>query len=142
MEGKNFFSTFSAFVVKSVHVTKTKVIFPSVYSCEKIFFILKILRNVFKFSRFNRLLFCGVFSLCVCLCTISQLWEETLPPIVNRGESRGGAIGAIAPPTTYESNFIHNDFCSLENNIPDIRPFCRPLFCHSSVVNFTSSLLQ
>jgi len=22
-----------------------------------------------------------------------------------------------------------------ENNIRDIRPFCRPLFCHSSVVN-------
>jgi len=26
-----------------------------------------------------------------------------------RGGSRGG-IGAIAPPKTYESNFIHNDF--------------------------------
>jgi len=29
-----------------------------------------------------------------------------------------------------------------ENNIRDIRPLCRPLFCHSSVVKHTSSLLQ
>jgi len=29
-----------------------------------------------------------------------------------------------------------------ENSIRDIRPFCRPLFCHSSVVKYTSSLLQ
>jgi len=26
--------------------------------------------------------------------------------------------------------------------IRDTRPFCRPLFCHSSVVKYTSSLLQ
>jgi len=29
-----------------------------------------------------------------------------------------------------------------ENNIRDIKPFCRPLFCHSSGVEYTSSLLQ
>ena len=29
-----------------------------------------------------------------------------------------------------------------ENGIHHIRPFCRPLFCHSNVVKYTSSLLQ
>jgi len=33
-------------------------------------------------------------------------------------------------------------FYNSENSIRDIRPFCRPLFCHSSVVKYTSSLLQ
>jgi len=32
-------------------------------------------------------------------------------------------------------------FYNLENNIRDKSPFCRPLFCHISVVNYTSSLL-
>jgi len=30
----------------------------------------------------------------------------------------------------------------LENNIRDVRPFCRPLFCHSSFERYTSSILQ
>jgi len=30
---------------------------------------------------------------------------------------------------------------NLENSISDIRPFCRPLFSHSGVVKYTSSLL-
>jgi len=46
------------------------------------------------------------------------------------------------PATTCEGNFIHQNFCNLENNIRDIRPFCRPLFCHSSVVKYSSFLLQ
>jgi len=29
-----------------------------------------------------------------------------------------------------------------ENNIRDVRPFCRPLFCQSSFVKYSSSLLQ
>jgi len=29
-----------------------------------------------------------------------------------------------------------------ENSIRDIKPFCRPLFCHSHVVKYTSSFLQ
>jgi len=32
--------------------------------------------------------------------------------------------------------------CNSENSIRDIRPFCRPLFFHSSGVKNTSSLLQ
>jgi len=33
-------------------------------------------------------------------------------------------------------------FYDAENSIRDVRPFCRSLFCHSSVVTYTSSLLQ
>ena len=33
-------------------------------------------------------------------------------------------------------------FYNSENSMPDIRSFCRPLFCHSSVVKYKSSLLQ
>ena len=54
----------------------------------------------------------------------------------------GGAIGAIAPlkPTKVTSfTMILNDS---ENSICDKRPFCYPLFCHSSVAKSTSSLLQ
>ena len=50
--------------------------------------------------------------------------------------------GAIAPPTeTYQSNFSHHDIVyNLENGIRDIRPFCHPLFCHSSIVKYFISL--
>ena len=43
---------------------------------------------------------------------------------------------------TYKSNFSHHDFYNSENNIRDINPFCRPLFCNSSVVKYTSLVLQ
>jgi len=33
-------------------------------------------------------------------------------------------------------------FYNLENSIRDIRPFCHPQFCYSSIVKDTSSLLQ
>jgi len=54
--------------------------------------------------------------------------------------------GAIAPPKIYyfiqhESNFIHHDFVQSPKNIHDIRQLCRPLFCRSSVVKYTSLLL-
>ena len=64
-------------------------------------------------------------------------WERQDEP----GADPGGAIGAIASPKTYESNFtmiLYNP----ENSIRDIRRFCDPLFCRSSVVKYTSSLLQ
>jgi len=55
-----------------------------------------------------------------------------------------GAIGTIVPPPlkhrkeTLFTMILYNS----ENNIPYIRPFCRPLLCHSSVVKYTSFLLQ
>ena len=33
-------------------------------------------------------------------------------------------------------------FYNSENSVRDLRPFCRPLFCHSSVLKYTWSLLQ
>jgi len=36
-------------------------------------------------------------------------WKANLMSCSYRGGSRG-AVGAIAPPKTYESNFIHRDF--------------------------------
>jgi len=61
----------------------------------------------------------------------------------NQGRIQEGATGAIAPPKTCESIFIHHNFRNSENNIGDISPFRRLFFCHSSsVVKYTSSLLQ
>jgi len=51
------------------------------------------------------------------------------------------AIGAIALFKTYESNFVHHDFVQFVKQHSQW-PFCRPLFCHSSVVMYTSSPLH
>ena len=48
------------------------------------------------------------------------------------GGSRGGAIEAVVPPKTYESNLIIMILCNSVKQ-HDMKPFCRPLFCHSSV---------
>jgi len=50
---------------------------------------------------------------------------------------------AIAPPlkptkVTLFTTILYNS----ENSIRDVRRICRPLFCHSRFVNYTSSLLQ
>ena len=55
------------------------------------------------------------------------------------GES-WGEIGAIL--NKRKVSLFTQIFYNSENNIRDISPFCRPLFCHSSVVKYTSSLLQ
>jgi len=58
------------------------------------------------------------------------------------GVDPGLAIGAIAPPplkptkATLFTMILYNS----ENDIRDIRPIRRPLFCHSSVVKYASSL--
>ena len=46
------------------------------------------------------------------------------------------------PYKSYESNFIHRNLCNSENSIRAITSFCRPLFCHSSIVKYTSPLLH
>jgi len=51
-----------------------------------------------------------------------------------------GEIGAIL--NKRKVSLFTQIFYNSENNIRDISPFCRPLFCHSSVVKYTSSLLQ
>jgi len=69
----------------------------------------------------------------------ARTWSEAswIQRLIQRG-----AIGAIAPPKTYKSNFFTMMFYNSENSICDIRPVCRPLFCHSKVVKYTSSALQ
>ena len=58
-----------------------------------------------------------------------------------RGGSRWSDWGD-RPPEIYESNLIHHNFNNSKNSIRTIRAFFRPLFCHSSAVKYTSSLLQ
>ena len=67
---------------------------------------------------------------------ITQLVEQV------RAWSRWGEIGAIAPLKPTKVTLFTITFYNSENSIRDIKPFCRPLFCHSSVVKCSSSLLQ
>jgi len=68
--------------------------------------------------------------------------ETLLKNCLYQGWIQGVAIGAIAPqkPTrvTFFTIILHNS----ETSIRDIRPFCCPLFCNSSVMKHTSSLLK
>jgi len=59
---------------------------------------------------------------------------------VRRGETR--AIEGIALPKTYELTLFTMIVYNSENSIRNTRPFCHPLFCHKSVVKYTSSLLK
>jgi len=59
----------------------------------------------------------------------------------NTGADPGGG-GAIAPSKTYKVTLFTMILYNLDNSIRDIRPFCHPLFCHGSVVKYSSSLLQ
>jgi len=55
------------------------------------------------------------------------------------GRIRGG--GAIAPLKPTKETFFTKILYNPENSIRDVRPFRHPLFCHSSVVKYTSCLL-
>jgi len=59
----------------------------------------------------------------------------------NRGESRKGDWNDRSPKT-YELTLFTMVGCNSENSIRSTRPFCQPLFCHRSVVKYTSSLLK
>jgi len=59
-----------------------------------------------------------------------------------RVDPGGGAIGAIAPLKPTKATFFTIILYNSATSICDIKPFCRPLFCHSSVKKYTSSLLQ
>jgi len=59
---------------------------------------------------------------------------------LDAGADPGG--GAIVPLKPSKVTLFIMIFYYSENNIGDVRPFCRPLFCHSSVLKPTSSLLQ
>ena len=66
-----------------------------------------------------------------------------LPTLRNKSNAgphgRGGAIVPLKPTkVAFFTMICYNS----ENSINDIRPLCRPLFCHSSFVKYTSSLLE
>jgi len=46
------------------------------------------------------------------------------------------------PPKTCESNLIHHDFVQFGKQHSRYKDICRPLFCRSSAVKYTSTLLQ
>jgi len=51
-------------------------------------------------------------------------------------DSGGGAAGAIVPLKTYKATLFTMILNNSEKSIRDIRSFCLPLFCHSSVVKY------
>jgi len=55
--------------------------------------------------------------------------------------ARGASRGEIAPLKPTKVTLFTMILRNSEKSIRDIRPFCRPLFCHSSVVKYASSLL-
>jgi len=57
-----------------------------------------------------------------------------------RSQPRGGS--KIAPLKPRKVSLFTMIFYNSENSTCDIRQFCRPLFCHRSVVKYTLSLLQ
>jgi len=59
-----------------------------------------------------------------------------------QGRIQGEAIGAIDPLKPTKLTFFAMILNNSENSIRDKRPSCRPLFCHSSVVKYASSLSQ
>ena len=62
--------------------------------------------------------------------------------ITSQGRIHWGAIGAIAPLKLKKVTLFSMILYNSENNVRNVRPFCRPQFCHSSVVKYTSSLAQ
>jgi len=61
---------------------------------------------------------------------------------VKTGAKPGWAIEGIAFPNTYELTLFTMIVYNSENSIRNTKLFCRPLFCHRSVVKYTSSLLK
>ena len=55
-----------------------------------------------------------------------QSWKQ--------GRIQGEVIGAMAPLKPKKVILFIMILYNSENNIRDIRPFCRPLLCHSHVV--------
>jgi len=67
------------------------------------------------------------------------MMSRLLTSLTFRGGSRGRSIAPLKPTkNTFFTMILNNS----ENSIRDVRSFCRALFCHSSRVKYTSSLLQ
>jgi len=65
---------------------------------------------------------------------------QHMPKWFSQGRMYGG-IGEIAHLKPAKVNLLIMIVYISENSIRDIRLFCRPLFCHSSVLKYTASLL-
>ena len=64
---------------------------------------------------------------------------------LRRRDHRSGAgpeVAVASPPKTYESKFFRGDFEQFGKQDSRYKAILRPLFCHSSVLKYTSSLLQ
>jgi len=61
---------------------------------------------------------------------------------VRRGVKTRANPEGNRPPKTYKLTLFTMIVYNSENSIRNTRPFCHPLFCHSSVVKCASSLLQ
>jgi len=91
-------------------------------------------------------------QLCLWVCFYTELKQTVLNSWyvkamgvrkgVKTGANPGGAIEAIAPPKTYEVTLFTMIVYNTENSIRNTRLFCHPLFCHRSVVKYTSSRLK
>jgi len=63
---------------------------------------------------------------------LSVVYPKRLPT------RRVGSRGAIAPLKPTKVTLFTMILFNSENSTRDTRPFCRPLFCHSSVVKYLS----
>jgi len=59
-----------------------------------------------------------------------------------RSRCRVGRLGRSLPLKPTQVTLFTMILYNWENSIRDIRPFFHPLFCHSSVAKYPSSLLQ
>ena len=59
-----------------------------------------------------------------------------------RGGSKGGRLRRSSPLKPAKVTLFTMILNNSENIIRDIRPFCPDLFCHSSIVKYTSCLLE
>jgi len=59
-----------------------------------------------------------------------------------QGWIQGGKLWRSSPLKPTEVTFFTKILYNAGNSIRVIRPFCRPLFCHNSVVKYTLCLLQ
>jgi len=101
--------------------------------------------NVISSSITNN--FTTVFSFvgCSSKAAVFFIWISWVNTMWPSGHSRGGsrgAIEAIAPPKTNESNFIHHYFVQFWKQNSRCKAPLSSIFCHSSVVKYTLFFLQ
>jgi len=74
-------------------------------------------------------------------CYISVVFPDS-NIVYPKNATRADPGGRSLPLKPTKVTFFTMILCNSENSVRDIRPFCRQLFCHRSVVKYTSSLLQ